>query len=61
MARPSSSLVEENVARLDLGILASGTGTNLQAILDAIAEGTLDARVRKLEQALAARESGPAA
>ncbi len=34
------------MARLDLGILASGTGTNLQAILDAIAEGTLDARVR---------------
>ena len=28
-----------------LGVLVSGTGTNLQAILDAIAAGTLDARV----------------
>ncbi|MBX3227333.1 MAG: phosphoribosylglycinamide formyltransferase [Labilithrix sp.] len=28
-----------------LGVLVSGTGTNLQAILDAIAEGTLEARV----------------
>jgi phosphoribosylglycinamide formyltransferase-1 len=28
-----------------LGVLASGGGTNLQAILDAIAAGTLDARV----------------
>ena len=34
------------MARLELGVLASGTGSNLQAILDAIAEGTLDARVR---------------
>jgi phosphoribosylglycinamide formyltransferase-1 len=34
------------VARLDLGILASGTGSNLQAILDAIAAGTLDAQIR---------------
>jgi phosphoribosylglycinamide formyltransferase 1 len=34
------------VARvIALGVLASGTGTNLQAIVDAIAEGTLDARV----------------
>lgn len=31
---------------LDLGVLVSGTGTNLQAILDAIGEGRLDARVR---------------
>jgi phosphoribosylglycinamide formyltransferase-1 len=31
---------------LELGVLVSGTGTNLQAILDAIAEGRLDARVR---------------
>ncbi len=31
---------------LELGVLASGTGSNLQAILDAIADGTLDARVR---------------
>jgi phosphoribosylglycinamide formyltransferase-1 len=31
---------------LDLGVLISGRGSNLQAILDAIAEGSLDARVR---------------
>lgn len=31
---------------LDLGVLISGSGTNLQAILDAVAEGRLDARVR---------------
>jgi phosphoribosylglycinamide formyltransferase-1 len=30
---------------LSLGVLVSGSGTNLQAILDAIAEGRLDARV----------------
>lgn len=30
---------------LTLGVLVSGSGTNLQAILDAIAAGTLDARV----------------
>lgn len=34
------------MAILDLGVLASGTGSNLQAILDAIAAGTLQARVR---------------
>jgi len=31
---------------LDLGVLISGTGTNLQAILDATRAGRLDARVR---------------
>jgi phosphoribosylglycinamide formyltransferase-1 len=31
---------------LELGVLVSGSGTNLQAILDAVAAGTLDARVR---------------
>lgn len=31
---------------LELGVLVSGNGTNLQAILDAVAGGTLDARVR---------------
>lgn len=31
---------------LSLGVLVSGTGTNLQAILDATASGTLDATVR---------------
>ncbi|MBI2391103.1 MAG: phosphoribosylglycinamide formyltransferase [Deltaproteobacteria bacterium] len=31
---------------LDLAVLVSGSGTNLQAILDAIARGELDARVR---------------
>ena len=30
---------------ISLGVLVSGGGTNLQAILDAIAKGTLDARV----------------
>ena len=31
---------------LDLGVLVSGTGSNLQAILDAIAAGVLNARVK---------------
>ena len=31
---------------LALGVLVSGTGTNLQAILDAIDDGRLDARIR---------------
>jgi phosphoribosylglycinamide formyltransferase-1 len=31
---------------LDLGVLISGRGSNLQAILDAVAAGKLDARVR---------------
>lgn len=31
---------------LKLGVLVSGTGTNLQAILDAISAGTLDAQVK---------------
>jgi phosphoribosylglycinamide formyltransferase-1 len=31
---------------VDLGVLVSGNGTNLQAILDAVADGRLDARVR---------------
>jgi phosphoribosylglycinamide formyltransferase-1 len=31
--------------RLALGVLVSGSGTNLQAIIDAIAAGALDARV----------------
>ena len=30
---------------ITLGVLVSGTGTNLQAILDAIASHELDARV----------------
>ncbi|HEX4338621.1 MAG TPA: phosphoribosylglycinamide formyltransferase [Polyangiaceae bacterium] len=34
------------MARLSLGVLVSGTGTNLQAILDAVADGRLDAVVR---------------
>ena len=34
------------MATLDLGVLVSGEGTNLQAILDAVAAGSLDARVR---------------
>lgn len=34
------------MATLELGILASGSGSNLQAILDAIAQGTLDAHIR---------------
>jgi len=31
---------------IDLGVLVSGNGSNLQAILDAVADGRLDARVR---------------
>lgn len=31
--------------RLALGVLLSGSGTNLQALIDAIADGTLDARI----------------
>lgn len=31
---------------LDLGVLVSGSGTNLQAILDAVEKGELDAQVR---------------
>jgi phosphoribosylglycinamide formyltransferase 1 len=34
------------VARLKLGVLVSGRGSNLQAILDAVAGGSLDADVR---------------
>jgi phosphoribosylglycinamide formyltransferase-1 len=34
------------MAKLDLGVLVSGGGTNLQAILDAVAAGQLDATVR---------------
>jgi phosphoribosylglycinamide formyltransferase-1 len=34
------------MATLDLGVLVSGTGTNLQAILDATASRALDARMR---------------
>jgi len=30
---------------LELGVLVSGNGTNLQAILDAVARGSLDARI----------------
>ncbi len=33
------------MAMLTLGILGSGSGSNMQAILDAIEEGTLDARI----------------
>ncbi len=33
------------MAALELGVLVSGSGTNLQAILDAIGQGRLDARV----------------
>ncbi len=29
----------------NLGILGSGTGSNMQAILDAIAAGSMDARI----------------
>ncbi len=34
------------MATLELGVLVSGSGSNLQAILDAVAAGALDARVR---------------
>jgi phosphoribosylglycinamide formyltransferase-1 len=32
--------------KIDLGILVSGNGSNLQAIIDRCAEGTLDAKIR---------------
>jgi len=35
----------EKTKRLKIGVLGSGSGSNLQAILDAIAAGTLDAEV----------------
>lgn len=41
---------------LDLGVLISGRGSNLQAILDAIAAGSLDARVRLV---ISNREGAP--
>ena len=34
------------MATLNLGVLVSGRGSNLQAILDAVGAGTIDARVR---------------
>ncbi len=34
------------MAKLALGVLVSGSGTNLQAILDAIQDGSLDAMIR---------------
>ncbi len=34
------------MAKLNLGVLVSGSGSNLQAILDAVSAGTLDADVR---------------
>lgn len=34
------------MAKLNLGVLVSGSGTNLQAILDAVASGALDGDVR---------------
>jgi phosphoribosylglycinamide formyltransferase 1 len=34
------------MGKLELAVLVSGSGTNLQAILDATQDGTLDARVR---------------
>lgn len=52
------------MATLELGVLASGTGSNLQAILDAIAAGTLDARIRivisNVRDALALRRAAAA-
>jgi len=34
------------MAKLKLGVLGSGSGTNMQSIVDAIEEGTLDAEIR---------------
>ena len=36
---------QPDAARLNLAVLASGRGSNLQAMLDAIAAGALDAQV----------------
>lgn len=46
MAFPAPSATMHPHMPLDLGVLISGRGSNLQAILDAIATGKLDARVR---------------
>ena len=46
MAFPALSATMPTPMPLDIGVLISGRGSNLQAILDAIAAGTLDARVR---------------
>jgi phosphoribosylglycinamide formyltransferase-1 len=43
---PPNSLIDDvSERRLRLGVLISGSGTNLQAIIDGCAEGTLDAEV----------------
>jgi len=36
---------EETTKKLKLGVLGSGSGSNMQAILDAIGDGTLDAEI----------------
>lgn len=45
-SEPAGAVLRSRRVTLDLGILISGRGSNLQAILDAVAAGTLDARVR---------------
>jgi phosphoribosylglycinamide formyltransferase-1 len=42
---------------ITLGVLASGSGTNLQAILDAVAKGTLQARVAVVVSNLASAQA----
>ena len=34
------------MAKLKLGVLGSGTGSNMQSIVDAVAAGTLDAEIK---------------
>jgi phosphoribosylglycinamide formyltransferase 1 len=46
MAFPGLSATMHKLMPLDLGVLISGRGSNLQAILDATRAGKLDARVR---------------
>lgn len=42
---PPAGLVDDPSRRLRIGVLISGSGTNLQAIIDASQDGTLDADV----------------
>ena len=44
-AKANEARILEGTAMINLGILISGSGTNLQAIIDAIADGLLDAKI----------------
>ncbi|HIU05729.1 MAG TPA: phosphoribosylglycinamide formyltransferase [Candidatus Coprousia avicola] len=44
-ARATARAAGEPLAPLTIGVLVSGSGTNLQALIDRIADGTLNARI----------------